>query len=411
LSLLPLSREDRFLFSYSVRPARETAAPSKEDLRDLDWAYIYGTASFHMIAQALYFNLAERGEIQAVPSEIRLKLKRLFHGNLSRNLGLKKKVREILQAIEENGMPVIVLKGAALLDRIYENPALRQMLDLDILVQKKDRHRVFEILQSLGYTIQKPYDGPGHDRWFEHFCYHLRPLISPDKKLVVEIHWDLIRHDVLSHYPFYGGLIIEDFWANGIMEGETEGERGKILKPEYNLLHLSLHNIAHQLQMANFNMNNLRDMYHLLDHYENRLDWPLFLALARRHRLEKAAYFSFWMLREFLNRPVKDQVMDRLYPGFMPLKMFQSYLQSIFIQHYKKIRSKKVSRLQQIFIADTSYGVAGTAGRYFFPPAKVMAERFPGLSGSGLLFLAYLIFPFLALKKITGQLCRFAFSR
>jgi hypothetical protein len=189
------------------------------------------------------------------------------------------------------------------------------------------------------------------------------------------------------------------------------GERAEVLRPEYHLLHLCLHNIAHQLQLASFNMNNLRDMHYMLDDGAPPLDWDLFLSLARKHHLRKAAYFSFSMLGIFLNRPVEARVMAALFPGALSVKMFQSYLARLFAQHYQKIRVKKVNRLEQVFIADRSYGPAGTALRYLFPPRKIMAERFPKIGRSGWLFTAYLAFPFLALGKIAGQLLRFIISR
>lgn len=49
------------------------------------------------------------------------------------------------------GVPYAVIKGAALSDRIYGDPAMRFSGDIDILIRRKDADAVKEILLSLGF--------------------------------------------------------------------------------------------------------------------------------------------------------------------------------------------------------------------------------------------------------------------
>ncbi len=57
----------------------------------------------------------------------------------------------ILQRMDANGIPTMVLKGAALAELYYENPALRPMEDLDVCVPVARAPEAFALMQSAGY--------------------------------------------------------------------------------------------------------------------------------------------------------------------------------------------------------------------------------------------------------------------
>ena len=49
------------------------------------------------------------------------------------------------------GIEVIVLKGASLVESVYGNPALRQMGDVDLLVREGDFKAAVDVLKKDGY--------------------------------------------------------------------------------------------------------------------------------------------------------------------------------------------------------------------------------------------------------------------
>jgi hypothetical protein len=55
-------------------------------------------------------------------------------------------------ALQESGIPVIVLKGAALIALYPDNIGLRPMDDVDILVRPRDAERALAVLHALGWT-------------------------------------------------------------------------------------------------------------------------------------------------------------------------------------------------------------------------------------------------------------------
>jgi len=408
MSFLPLSKENRFLTAYAfwTKTPDEKYPSFEHSLDTLDWPYIFDASEFLGLAPAIYITLAEKRELDFLPADIRKDFYDSFLKNMGRNVDLESKLGEILELFHQKAIPLIVLKGAAFLDWIYPNPELRQMGDLDLLIKKEDRERGFALLQSLGYRMHGSHDKPEVKRWFDESCHHMIPLHSSDRKMVVELHWHLLRSDVLAFYPFYRGLMIEDFWQNGLTEREVAGFRSMVLKPEYNLLHLSLHNMAHQIYFGEFHMNNLRDMSYLLRFYENRIDWEMLHRIACKHHLQKAVYFSFIMIQELARYPVDESFLKNCYPGYAADRMFRSFLKKLCIQDFQADK-KKVHRMNQMMLADSSFSLLGTAGRFFFPPRKIMAERFPGLRNSPLLALTYLVFPLTFVGRLFRRLLVF----
>jgi hypothetical protein len=53
-----------------------------------------------------------------------------------RNMRRCHELSKVLRILQNDGIPVIVLKGAALAEVVYGNIALRSMSDVDLLVKK-----------------------------------------------------------------------------------------------------------------------------------------------------------------------------------------------------------------------------------------------------------------------------------
>jgi len=58
--------------------------------------------------------------------------------------------RPVARAFDETGIPLMLLKGAALQLLIYRRPYLRPMSDVDCMVQPEDLDRAVAVLSSLG---------------------------------------------------------------------------------------------------------------------------------------------------------------------------------------------------------------------------------------------------------------------
>ncbi|MBI5882386.1 MAG: nucleotidyltransferase family protein [Elusimicrobia bacterium] len=128
---------------------------------------------------------------------------------LARNLFLLGTLRELLAEARKRGIPVIVLKGAALLCWLIEDPGARAMGDLDILVPEAKRLETERMLADLGYGL-----APGTVEMF------MRGTA------VVDLHTSLLhRQDTAS------------LWREAV-PCSIEGEKALVLGPDETFIHL-----------------------------------------------------------------------------------------------------------------------------------------------------------------------------
>ena len=93
-----------------------------------------------------------------------------------------------LRALSNAGVPVIVLKGAALAATIYPSLAHRPMGDADLLVRPGDRDWARAVLEAIGYRFL-----PEPRQRFSPFGTEFTGEMSfrRNERTLVELHWEL----------------------------------------------------------------------------------------------------------------------------------------------------------------------------------------------------------------------------
>jgi len=127
---------------------------------DGEWESIGDMAWFHNIEPLLYWMLSN-AEISAdIPKWLKQRWEQAYFGNFLRNEEYLDILNTLLTEYQKKGIPVIVLKGPALIARIYRDPALRTLSDLDILCSRRDLQQIVNISSRMGYTIMADGDDP-----------------------------------------------------------------------------------------------------------------------------------------------------------------------------------------------------------------------------------------------------------
>lgn len=73
-----------------------------------------------------------------------------------------------LRAFAAEGISAIVLKGAALVATVYDDPALRPMEDFDVLVSREHFGRAVEVMLTSGWSFHPPLSDPEPHFVFQH---------------------------------------------------------------------------------------------------------------------------------------------------------------------------------------------------------------------------------------------------
>lgn len=124
-----------------------------------------------------------------VPASVLDHLRRQLAESNRRNLRLTAELLALLDLLEQHAIRVVPLKGPALAAAVYGDLALRQFLDLDILVHKPDVPRATELLRSRGYRERPLLTDAQEAALLRHDCE--RGFVRDDGTLL-ELHWDLV---------------------------------------------------------------------------------------------------------------------------------------------------------------------------------------------------------------------------
>ncbi len=145
-----LSPEHRLL-TQAARPLFPVAAGP------VDWDVALRQARRHRLAPLLsrHLETAAHRAPAAVVAELTADRRR----TAASNLRLLAAGRTIVDTLSGRDVPVVALKGLALLEVAYDDLSLRPMVDIDLLVPDASIQRAEDLVLELGYRSARPRDG------------------------------------------------------------------------------------------------------------------------------------------------------------------------------------------------------------------------------------------------------------
>jgi len=261
--------------------------------RGTDWSRLLEWADQHEVVPHLHRALST-GCADIVPEEVLQPLKAQFDLNLRRNLRLSGELLNLLERFSAQGIPALPIKGPALAALLSGNLALRQCVDLDIMVHKPNVLKAKELLVAQGY---QPFYRLSHAQDAACLRYGIEyNFYRDDPGVLVEIHWRMDPQD--DYLP----LNMERLWegcAPVAFAGRTVPH-----PPAENLLQILLvHGSRHFWQQ----MKWLCDIGQLLQTHQE-IDWDRVLEGARTPRGRDIFYPGLWLARDLLEAPLPDAV-------------------------------------------------------------------------------------------------------
>jgi hypothetical protein len=136
----------------------ESESRSIEKLRSAlaqvtDLNYLLQVALNQGVFPSLYRRLADNCP-EAVPPEFLTRLKSHYQALARRNLRVAAELLQVLALLESHGIVAVPFKGPVLAAVAYGEITLRQFVDLDILVSRRDIGRVRDLLVGKGYRMR-----------------------------------------------------------------------------------------------------------------------------------------------------------------------------------------------------------------------------------------------------------------
>jgi hypothetical protein len=163
--------------------------------------------------------------------------------------------------MEDEGIPLLLLKGAALAQLVYGNPMLRPMRDVDVLVRARDARRAGAVLQACGFAEAGPAIPADH--------HHLRSMSKAVEGATVTIE---LHHRLLQNTPFLRPVEYDD--VSG--EAQSFGWSGHEVRApgrEDMLWHVYAHAFAINVTRPAIRLISVADLMILTEAWLDDIDW------------------------------------------------------------------------------------------------------------------------------------------
>jgi hypothetical protein len=268
-------------------------------LTPLQWVCLVEEAARHRLGPLVWRRLVDGPWAETLPAEPRERLRSLYVRNAYRNATLLRETAQAVEALAAAGIPTMLLKGVHLSGFVYEEPALRSMADIDIMVPRGKLAEAERIFVARGY-------GPEPRADLEAFCAwsnHLEKLEKPGAG-VIEIHYAIER----PTSPFR--IDTDALWARA-RAVRVSGVQAWALCDEDLLLHICLHTSYHH-HFDRSALKGLVDVQTLLVRRGSALDWDRVVAVANEWGIGNFVYCTLQLVHTILNVNAPTDVLARL---------------------------------------------------------------------------------------------------
>jgi hypothetical protein len=160
------------------------------------------------------------------------KLQGIYRYTWARNQILLRDAAQAARTLRENGIPVMLLKGAAMILSQYRDAGLCPSVDVDILVPDTDIRAAVRSLRGAGFSATGRYEGDLPERFIRIGFSH--PFRSPQGN-EIDLHWHLL------YFRSFAGAD-ESFWRHAVRR-EFSGLPVFLPSPTDMLLHTCLHGL------------------------------------------------------------------------------------------------------------------------------------------------------------------------
>ena len=204
----------------------------------------------------------------------------------------------ILGFLRRVGLEPVVLKGGALRDTTYDEPAQRPIGDLDLLLTPEATDDAIRVLETAGYYEIR---SGAVLEWYRRHHYHT--AMAHPNGFVVEVHWGLER----ASRPWQ--LRADKFLGRSVLTELTTGVQVRTPSPEDMALHLASQNLEDDFSR----LRRLVDLDRVIAR-EQGMDWAYLWKSAKDGGLEIVLAYSLQLCYALLRTSVPADFLVRLNP-------------------------------------------------------------------------------------------------
>jgi len=374
-----LSHCSATVISWLMQPRPDAVASTTAGWNSDDWEAARWAIQVHGIAPLLDRAFESSPNRAALPERLRTYLAQQRRLSGQRVARLLDDLVAILQAASRQGIQVAPLKGSLLATNYYDEPGLRPMNDLDLLVRPAAEARMLAVLAGLGYrkiargwkhiALSRP-DGVG-------------PTVSyegehPDNPRSVELHVHVAEQFWGIRYD-----LTRETWA-GSAPGALLGAEAQVLQPAALLHHLAVHassdTIARRLRLL-----HLHDIA-LVAVRVDRAGWDQIVRAAQARCEERLVYPALLLTSRYY-AVIPAGVLATLRIGVPPALL--RYLDESALDRLSFCNTAATTPAEKLCWFRPGRERIGAIRHMVLPDPNEMAHWFPRMAQPILLPLAY----------------------
>ena len=311
----------------------ETTAASIRELAggEIDWSGLRALAHRHRVMPLLYRSLYQTCP-EIVPEDALATLRQDYHANAARNMYLKQELLKILGWFETAGIQAIPFKGPILAEQAYDDLALRQMDDLDILIQESDVLKARDLLLAQKFL-------PEFDDIVElgdHFLRHEGEynFFEPVYCILLEIHWKFVPRGFIRGFSLEEEVLDQQ-------SPSRHGSAGLPLSLEDNLLVVCTHGSRH----AWAGLGAICDVAELLDN-DSPISWDRLVKTARQHNVERMLYLGLELAKKFFDAQIPEGVFRQIEADPTTKRLVADVYNNFLLSEHEVLGAIQYSRFQ-----------------------------------------------------------------
>jgi hypothetical protein len=239
---------------------------------------------------------------------------------LRKNILVLKNAADLFSIFEQNGIAAVALRGLNLAHFFYPDPGLRPMRDVDILINPQDRHKLKNVLDSRGYSVERVLRSQ---------------LVYTINEMIFEFHWSFLT------VKRYRTAIDSASLINSRIPKKTSEGLIFCLPREQELISVVTHAFIHH------ELDSLMPLIDLgLLMADPNLDWDFIVAWCRKRRLSNLFLFTLCFANRLLMLNREDLLLkfNRLLPDNIT-DTFEAYAAAIWGRYTLRSRLLRIKTL------------------------------------------------------------------
>ena len=302
------------------------------------WDVFVHNAITNRLAPIVFRAFSAMNDSSAIPQPVLDELQKHYYRSLSKNTVLYDYAKIIISKWNDLGIRAIILKGIFLADSVYEDIAIRQLSDIDILVPVQDAEKCAAILLEMGFVydnslVKSDFMKQTKDN------KHLPMLVK--NGIGIEIHTSLFITDSIFHIP------IPDFYQHS-KQFIVADFPVLAFEANYQLLHICMHLDEHFVD-ANIHFIAYVDILWFVQKYKEAIDWSAFDEMCASYNCVSNVYVHLYLCHKYLKAPIPESIIEKAKSYCEPYKevFFVNHLQCNN-QFAVKKRNRNITELKKV---------------------------------------------------------------